>query len=388
MTTPQHTGPADLEGALHEMGMEIYRSNDDEVTSWCPGHLRRVGRLQNTPKWSVNRITGLHNCWSCGYSGTFLSLVMDQLFPHDVFRAARWLRQYGSNLARASELVTWAERSVRAVEVPQTMVPETRLAMYDDVPDDELAARFISREAVDLYGVRWNLDRQSWIIPVRTPVGELAGWQEKWAHKRRFINDPKDMLKRLCLFGLDVFPVGEPACLLESPLDVLRLHTAGWEGGVSSYGASVSLQQMVIIEEITDEIVVALDDDEDGRLHAEELRRGQWKDGKMVRRPFAKGMHVRFFSYGNTGEKDLGGMEHDGDIAKGLYDSQHSAVARLGTDEQKRQRRGLRRNAKAVPGTPRRDDGRPRDVPADGRRRDRQDTNDHRGARGAARGVR
>lgn len=278
---------------------------------------------------------------------------MDQLFPHDVFRAARWLRQFGSNLARASELATWAEREDRAVEVLQTLVPETRLAMYADVPDDELAARFINREAVDHYGVRWNSDRKSWIIPVRTPVGDLAGWQEKWAHKRRFINDPKDMLKSLCLFGFDVFPVGEPACLLESPLDVLRLHSAGWEGGLSSYGAGVSLSQMKLVEAATDEVVVALDDDKDGRLHAEELRVGQWQQGKMVRRPFAKGMHVRFFSYGTTGQKDLGGMEQDGDITRGLYDAQHSAVARFGNNEQKRQRRGLRRKNAAVSRTTR-----------------------------------
>ena len=353
MQLPKQSAPADVEGALMEMGIEIYRSNDDEITSWCPGHPRRVGRKQRTPKWSVNRTTGLHNCWSCAYSGTFLSLVMDQLFPHDVFRAARWLRQFGSNLARASELATWAEREDRAVEVLQTLVPETRLAMYADVPDDELAARFINREAVDHYGVRWNSDRKSWIIPVRTPVGDLAGWQEKCAHKRRFINDPKDMLKSLCLFGFDVFPVGEPACLLESPLDVLRLHSAGWEGGLSSYGAVVSLSQMKLVETATDEVVVALDDDKDGRLHAEELRVGQWQQGKMVRRPFAKGMHVRFFSYGTTGQKDLGGMEQDGDITRGLYDAQHSAVARFGNNEQKRQRRGLRRKNAAVPRTTR-----------------------------------
>jgi hypothetical protein len=309
----------------------------------------------------------MHNCFSCGFKGTFLDLVMYVKFPHDVFRAARWMRQFGVNLARTSDLTGRMEWLEKIEVVPQTMVPETRLAMFDEVPDWALEKRDLTRESVDHYGVRWDLKHQSWIIPVRTPTGELAGWQEKWQKRRRFMNEPKDMLKSLCLFGFDVFPLAEPAVLLESPLDVLRLYSAGWEGGVSSYGAAVSLAQMQLIEVITDEIVVALDNDKDGRLHAEELRDGRWERGKRVRRPFANGNHVRFFDYGTHPAKDIGDMEQ-GAIERGLYEAQHSSVARLGTDEQKRQRRGFHRNTPALPGATSRANGRPRAVPADGRR--------------------
>lgn len=382
-----HSAPADLEGALLELDIRIYRSSDDEVQGWCPGHLKRVGYEERHPSWSVNRQSGLHNCFSCGYSGTFLDLVMSLKFPHDVFRAARWMRQFGVNLARTQDLTTRTEWLEQLEAVPQTMVPETRLAMYDEVPDWALDARTLTREAVDHYGVRWNGKHESWIIPVRTPDGQLAGWQEKWQKRRRFMNDPKDMLKSLCLFGLDVFPVAEPAVVLESPLDVLRLYSAGFEGGLSSYGAAVSLAQMQLIEAVTDEIVVALDNDKDGRLHAEELRVGRWENGKLVQRPFAAGNHVRFFAYGDYPAKDLGDMDQEA-IERGLYESQHQSVARLGTDEQKRQRRGFHRGAQAVPGAARRANGRPRAVPADSRRRNGKDPDDHRGTRGATRRVR
>lgn len=388
MPSGRHTAPADIEAALTELGIRIYRSTDDEVQGWCPGHPRRVGREERHPSWSVNRTTGLMNCYSCGFKGTFLDLVMYQLFPHDVFRAARWMRQFGVNLARAQDIVTWQQRGEKLEVVEQTLVPETRLAMFDDVPDWALEKRFISREAVEHYGVKWNSKHDSWIIPVRMPDASLAGWQEKWEGRRRFINQPDDMKKSLCLFGLDVFPIGEPAVLLESPLDPLRLYTAGFLGGLSSYGAAVSLEQMQLIEEVTDEVVVALDNDRDGRLHAEELRIGKYDRGKMVQRPFAKGMHVRFFSYGQHQEKDLGGMEQDSDIERGLYEAQHSSVARLGNEEQKRQRRGFRRGIKAVPGSSGRANGRPRPVSVDRRGGRRQDPDDHRRAGGAARGVR
>lgn len=389
---PSHrTAPADLEEALEELGVRIWRTTDDEITAWCPGHPKRVGREERHPSWSVNRTTGLHNCYSCGFSGTFIDLVMEMLFPHDVFRAARWIRKFGINLARARDLtVIRADRVELLPEDSQTMVPETRLAMYDEVPDWALDARMISREAVDLYGVRWDTKAEAWIIPVRMPDGKLAGWQKKWQKRRRFMNEPKDMLKSLCLFGFDVFPVGEPAVMLESPLDVLRLYTVGFEGGLATYGAEVSLAQMQLVETVTDEVVSALDNDKDGRLHAEELRVGKWENGVMTRRPFAQGMSVRFFNYEVTGssEKDLGGMEQDDMIVKGLYEAQHASVARFGTDEQKRQRRGVRRGAQAVPGKTSRANGRPWAVPADRRRGNGKDTHDHRRAGGAARRVR
>lgn len=389
---PKRTAPADIEEALEELGVRIWRTTDDEITCWCPGHPRRLGREERKPSWSVNRTTGLHNCYSCGFSGTFVDLVMEILFPHDVFRAARWIRQFGVNLARAQDLITSrADRTEVLPDEAQTLVPETRLAMFDEVPDWALQARYITREAVDHYGVRWDSKQDAWIIPVRTPDGQLAGWQKKWQNRRRFINEPKDMLKSLCLFGLDVFPVGEPAVPLESPLDVLRLFSAGYEGGLSTFGAEVSLAQMQLIETVTDEVVVALDNDKDGRLHAEELRVGKWENGTMARRPFAKGMSVRFFNYEATGseEKDLGGMEQNDMIERGLYEAQHSSIVSLGTDEQKRQRqRGVRRGAKALPGQAGRADGRSRTVPANRGRGNRKDTHDHRRPGGAARRIR
>lgn len=375
----RHHAPADLEGALLELGIDVWRSNDDEVTCYCPAHRERTGREERHPSWAVNRTTGLHNCFSCGFGGTFLDLVMWRLFPHDVFRAARWIRQFGLNLARAQDVTTsleeWREKAGDDGQIE--LMPETRLAMYADVPDWALEKRRLSREAVDYYGVRWNGQHDSWIIPVRTPERELLGWQEKWQGKRRFINHPRDMKKSLTLFGLDVFPVGEPAVLLESPLDVCRLHTAGYIGGVSSYGAAVSNVQMALIQAVTDEIVVALDNDRDGRLHAEELRSGKWELGKMVQKPWAGGrLDMRFFDYGASKAKDIGDMA-DAEISRGLYEAQHWTLARIGAER-------VHRRTQALPSAPRRAHGRPGAVPPDRRRRNRKDPHDHRRGRGAA----
>lgn len=375
--TAPHRAPADLEAALDALGIELWRSTDTEVTAFCPGHLKRVGREERSASWSVNRDSGYHNCFSCGFKGTFLELVMFKLFPNDAFRAARWMRAFGVNLAKARDLVPFEELGLE--EDKQTLVPETRLAMYDEVPDWALEARSISRESCSHYGVRWDAKHESWIIPVRTIDGALAGWQEKWQKRRRFINDPQDMLKSQCLFGFDVFPAAEPAVLLESPLDVLRLHTAGWEGGLSSYGAAVSTKQMQIIEAVTDELILALDNDKDGMLHTAELVVGKWEGGKVVSSRWTGRLHLRVFNYGSSDAKDIGDMD-DVLIAYGLETSQYSTIVKKDLEHLV----GVHRKSQAVSGSPRRADGRPRPGAADGRRRNGQDPHDGRRRRGVA----
>jgi len=368
-----HRAPADIEEALTDLEVRVWRTSDDEIVGWCPGHPERLGREQNRPKWSVNRDTGLHNCWSCGFQGTFLELVMYLRFPNDVFRAARWLREYGSNLARASELPVFGTREALDAEIAKLeLLPETELAMYADVPDWALEARMLSRESVEHYGVRWNDKRESWIIPIRAPSGDLMGWQEKWEKRRRFLNNPKEMEKSLTLFGYDVFPIGEPAILLESPLDVLRLYTVGYEGGLATMGSSVSLIQRSLLLDCTDELVEALDNDDAGRKAAQEL---------LAMSSLRKALHVRHFNYGRSDEKDIGSMD-DALVKYGLYEAQHYIAAGIRSDHQEK-KSGLHRQAQGLPGRPRRADGRQRSVPADRRRRNGKDPNDHRGGRRA-----
>ena len=131
---------------MYAVGIDSWRSRHDGGQAHCPGHLERLGRQDQHPTWSVNRISGLHNCYSCGFKGTFLQLVMYLLFPNDVFRSARWLRQYGSDLGRAVDLPSFAEREdsderIAALE----LVPETKPAMYADVPDGALEVGRLSR---------------------------------------------------------------------------------------------------------------------------------------------------------------------------------------------------------------------------------------------------
>jgi hypothetical protein len=303
-------GPADVEAACIALGLEIQKVDDTEVHCVCPKHLERTGKEDRHPSFSVNRTTGLMGCWSCQYGGTFMKLVMDLKYPNNAFAAARWIRQFGVDLqGKVENLKPWDQRNQTNVQHDDDDIDIPGLyAMYTDPPTKALALRQISHEAARHYGIRWDDRKRAWITPIHSPEGTLLGWQAKAADGRFFRNFPQGIKKGETLFGLAQFPAGEPAILLESPLDVARLYTAGFEGGLSSYGVHFTDAQMRILSEVTDRLIAAFDNDKDGRLANRLLLYG---DRKAGRKAWARTINTWFLNYNGITAKDIGEMTDD-----------------------------------------------------------------------------
>lgn len=288
--------PGDVLACLEELGIEVTRIVHEEAWALCPGHFDRVGKKNSRPnKWSVNVETGQHSCFSCGFSGSFVYLVQEVL-GYDRSDAERWTRNRGG-IERLRRTLGNPEGRSRDLErdagIPEWN--EARLALFDAPPFTALEHRRVSQGAVTHYGVLWDDKKENWILPIRNPdTGELWGYQEKgegW-----FCNKPAKVNKADTLFGIETL-TGRTAILLESPLDCLRLHTAGISGGVSSYGVQVSDRQLDLLFDRAEIIIFALDNDEVGLRKMWELRQRYLKSGKRIK--FADYTHI-------PNAKDLG----------------------------------------------------------------------------------
>ena len=193
------------------------------------------------------------------------------------------------------------------------MPPE--LVTYDEAtfrseftrpPRWALEKREISREAAIELSIRWCRDRSAWVLPVWHPDnGGLLGWQFKsadgtWCKE----GTPKSS----SLFGIDIFEPGTTAILVESPLDVAVLLTAGLEGGLASFGAGVSHAQLQLLADRANRIFIAMDNDDAGRKATEKIAASSELAGKWL----------RAFNYGaNPDAKDPGEMS-DSEIREAL----------------------------------------------------------------------
>lgn len=308
MTTTVRARRTDLLRVLSDLKVDVTRATDDEIYGYCPRHFfnpktNRV-RKDNHPSWQMSRRSGKHLCWSCGYSGSLLSLVIDLVFPKEdkpIWKATSWLSGYGREINLADLEIE--DRKVEPILPPRYMI-EARFRSFRDPSDRALSARRITRGAAELYELKVDPDTNLWVLPVRGPAGDLWGWQFKT--KGYFYNVPENMQKSKTLFGLKQFE-GTRAVLVESQLDVVRMYSAGVDGGLASMGVRVTDIQMELIIERATELVVALDNpyiDSAGKAEAKRLERQYGSRIKML-----------FAGYQRDDPKDPGDMK-PGDVRR------------------------------------------------------------------------
>jgi hypothetical protein len=286
MMTAIH-GTTDVADVLKSLGVDVVRVGDTEISARCPVHLNRTGKADRSPSWSMNASNGLWICYSCGAKGTLSHLVSELTGETDSIVAVHEFLIH-NGLTRLTNPVE---------QEPQQPVVDWMAFSKFSVPSDELlASRNLDREAVRKYGIRWDTSTRAWVIPIVSSFGELLGWQSK--SKTRVLNYPVGVSKSSTLFGLDKADC-DTCVLVESPLDVVRLHTA-MSGccGLASFGAHISKTQISLLANHVNKLIIALDNDSAGIAAAQKLRQKL----PAFRTP------VLWAKYSHTDAKDIGDM--------------------------------------------------------------------------------
>jgi DNA primase len=297
----------DVEKVIASLDLTLTAQRGDEIQGLCPMHKKRTGREDFHPSWWINTSTGVHICFSCGYKGNLLSLVKD-LKGVNSYDATDYLHEHSE--ITVDELLKKLRGLPQYVApAPQIEMSEARLAIFDFPPEFALKERNLSARSAEVYGVLWDTENSNWILPLREPdFLKLIGWQEKGSRSRFFKNYPAGVKKSTTLFGVDV-QRPELTIVVESPLDCLRLYTAGFRGAVATCGALISQDQAKLLRR-SEKVIAAFDNpllDSAGAKASEELRQ------------YAKryGIELSYFNYGDSGKKDPGDMT-DEQIAWGI----------------------------------------------------------------------
>lgn len=289
----------DVDRIIASLDLTLFSQRGDEVHGLCPKHKERTGSEDHNPSWWINLTTGQHMCFSCGYKGNLYTLIRDLNPGMDHWDILDVLKTEPADpsvlLQRLTDLPQYV--GPQQDEIPMS---EARLAVFVDPPEYARERRKVSLEACKAYGVKWEPDAGNWIFPLRDPhFHQLMGWQEKAHIGRFFRNYPAGVKKATTLFGID--QQQEDICIVvESPLDCLRLYTAGHKGAVSTCGAAFNEKQAKLLR-YSSIIIAAFDNDEAGMKANDE----------MFKLAKAYGLDVRFFNYGDSKAKDPGDMTDD-----------------------------------------------------------------------------
>jgi DNA primase len=279
------TGTTSIVTVLKNLGVDIKRVGDKEISGCCPVHLKTTGRVDNSPSWSMNAETGAWICYSCGARGSLYGLLSE--LSGDL--SSIWdikLKLVETGLSQLSQ-----EREVREDKIDWISYNK-----FSEVPAHLLSSRNIDSTTARKFGIKWNTEKKAWVIPIVSPDGELKGWQEKKTDWVR--NYPIGVKKSESLFGIERFS-GGTAVLLESPLDVVRLATVTTAvQGLATFGAHVSKTQLRILSSVATGLIVAMDNDPAGIESASRI----WESSMRFRNG------VLWLNYSHTNAKDIGDM--------------------------------------------------------------------------------
>jgi hypothetical protein len=307
-----------------------YEDKGENAQGLCPMHERITGNPDHNPSWFIHLDTGQHICFSCGYKGNLQQLVCDV----KEFYVSIWGQEVsGTTAYDYAAANAWLESAIEVtidelkqkfqsisqfISPPPKPLPmsEARLAIYVSPPEEALFDRNLTEQSAEHYGVLWNKNTHTWILPLRDAQhATLMGWQEKGTVERTFKNRPAGLQKSKTLFGL-AQQREDVAIVVESPLDCLRIHSAGIEGAVATCGAIVSEAQVKLLR-YSGKIIAAFDNpnvDSAGKKACDQMRQYARKYG----------LNLYFFNYGDSGKKDPGDLT-DAEIVWGI-DNAKSAL--------------------------------------------------------------
>lgn len=284
---------------LQGQGLRVVRVEGHEIIAFCPAHLERLGREDRRASFSFNTTKMLGHCFSCDWKVPDLTMLVTYLTgkppDDDVVIAAQ-------RHSLAAEIDRITERKEAELADSVRYMEWTLAERFRPVPAKLLELRRILRLAADHYQIRFDPAKHCQVIPIRSPQGSLWGWQQR--QQGRVYNWPDKIPKSQTLFGFHLVE-SERVALVESPLDVVRLHQAGIPA-VASFGAGVSNRQVELLARNFGLVVLALDNDPPGRESSQRLIRQLRKRTGVVE-----------WDYTGTRAKDPGDYECD----EGLVDA-------------------------------------------------------------------
>jgi DNA primase len=246
----------DAREIIELFGLQNVQMRGDEITCSCPfpeNHTRGDKR----PSFGISVSKGAYNCFSCGESGSLVTLAQKVL---GMTRLEAMNAVYHDLTTEEALRMMGGERYVPSRVSPM----EFDISKWSRNRHEYWRARGFNEETIGKWQLGYDPSENRVVVPIYFKK-QLVGWTKravddvtrpKWSHSPGI---PKSQI----LFGMDNF-VGESAILVEAPLSAIMLDQYGIKGAVASFGASLSDEQAVLLRNNYNNVLIFYDPDEAG----------------------------------------------------------------------------------------------------------------------------
>lgn len=226
--------PRQIESVLKDLGIQIVGETDTNFLCYCIYH-----HNNDSPAMSVSKETGLFLCFSpiCDERGNLEKLV--KTIQHsDFYTTMRFIgaRQVESDGNLEQDLDELFRKDDLLPSFDINIVNELHSNVWDSPGLDYLHGRGLLDETIDYFQLGYSIKNEMITIPVHDIDGNCVGIVGRSIHSKRFKNS-KDLPSRRILFNAHrAKKAGERVITVESSMDCMRVHQAGFPGVVATNG--------------------------------------------------------------------------------------------------------------------------------------------------------
>lgn len=255
--------PEQVRAIVEYLGIEIASTTETNLLCYCPYHSNR-----NTSSFSISQTSGLFMCFSaiCDAKGSLRKLVQD-LAKLDLYASLRLIARFESPPKPLAEQI---QDLLKKEELP-TFDLDVMNRMSDDLwgsPGQEyLNSRGLSDETLAYFQVGYSKNRNMIAIPMHDWKGNLVGVIGRSIKEKMYKNSQDLPTSKLLFNAHRAKKIGEKVIVIESAIDVLKMHEAGFKNVVSTNGGFFTEHHKQILDRYFNEIVIMtdMDDPEDYR---------------------------------------------------------------------------------------------------------------------------
>lgn len=251
---------------LAEIGVDVRSETDNVWLSYCPFH-----RNVSTPSFAVNKESGLYFCHnpSCQQKGTLLNLVM-RTGNITIFPAKRIISKYESeNKAIERQVTDIFDKKLELPTFPYSKMNEMSDAFWNSPAQEYMQGRGFTDKTMAYFQVGYSASKGLVAIPVHDWESNLVGVIGRTIVGKRFENSKK-IPTRKTLFNIHRVRKYESVIIVESSMDAMRIHQAGFPNVVATNGGFFTESHRQLLNRYFNEIIIMTDND-DPKDHVELL---------------------------------------------------------------------------------------------------------------------
>lgn len=255
-----------VEAVANYCDIEIVSETNTHFLAYCPFH-----NNTDSPAFALDKSNGLWTCFnpSCDNSGNLEGLLR-KTKGLNYFEATKVIIKHKDSVVTpiTERLAAIREEAPDFVEFPTEPVERMQQDLWADPAHRAvyyLTSRGLSEETIKHFGIGYSSKRDMTIVPMHDPKGMLVGFIGRSVEGKSFKNTLNLPKSKTAWNFHRAKKHGETVIIVESSLDAMRIHQAGYPNVIALLGGSVTANHIKQINETFSNVVIMTDFDEAGR---------------------------------------------------------------------------------------------------------------------------